>query len=68
MKNYQRFTGVRLCNENYSAYPAELDTLLMEETSVFILGVDEHVIQNNYVGFDEYYNMRITIIYLYHAR
>ena len=68
MKNYQRFTGVRLCNENYSAYPSENDTLLMEETSVFTLGVEDHLIQNTHPGFEDYYNMRMTIIYLYHAR
>ena len=39
-------------SENYSAYSAEMDTLLMEETSVFTLGVDEYVINNMHAGFE----------------
>ena len=52
LKNYQRFTGFRLMNGNYSAYPNERETLLMEETSVFVLGVEEQQIQNGNIGFE----------------
>jgi hypothetical protein len=44
LKNYQRFTGIRLCSENYSSYPCEQETLLMEEASVFVLAVEDYYI------------------------
>ena len=47
MQNYKTFDGFRLNSESYSAYHGEKEVVLMEGVQMYVLHVEEYIIDNH---------------------
>lgn len=57
-----------MSNQDYSAYPAERQFLLMEGCRVYVLAIQRKVkIENTHEGMHKFNKKEITIIHLYHG-
>ena len=64
-QNYESFSGLRLNNEAYTAYPYEQEIILAEGSEVIVLKVDtEFKLQNLDLQIANYYNRHLTLIHL----
>lgn len=65
MQNYTPFGGLRLSNDNYSAYPYEQDIILKEGMEMLPIEVEEIVVENKAAMFADFNEKPLTLIYCY---
>lgn len=65
MQNYTPFGGIRLSNDNFSAYTYEQDIVLKEGLELLPIELEEITVENKAAMFADYNEKQITLIYLY---
>ena len=69
IQNDDRFSGIRMNNSAYTAYPSEREILLTEGADVYILSVERGVVFSNpHASFTPFNGKSLTIIYLFMNR
>lgn len=67
-QNYECYNGIRMNNDNYTAYPHEQEVLLFEGCSAWVLSVHwDYHINNEFQSMKKYNGEKITLIHLFHA-
>ena len=64
-RNYDSPSGIRMNNEAYTSYPVEREMLLTEGCGVYVLLVEEVVIENEHAAWADFNGKTITIVHLY---